>query len=1511
MSDFSYVLMGHESLLIQCGEKLLSRGHENAVAVVTDDADITTWAAGHHLTVIAPGAGLADRLTALRFDWLLSIANLRIIPQNVLDHAALGAVNFHDGPLPRYAGLNAPVWALLNGESQHGVTWHMIEGGIDEGDILATQSVTLSEQDNALTLNTKCYDAAMRSFDTVIDQLETGAPTRIKQDLGQRTYVARDDRPHAAAHLDFRDGTAPVLRMVRALDHGGYWNPMALPKLMLNGHLVFVGAAELVKGSGVAAQVLSTTKKSLTVATYNGAVELSDLRGTDGQPFDPSAHVKAGDLLTTPADPDALTEAMRDVARNDGFWRQKLAHIAPVQIPTTHANNDAADPRPITLASQPTANQVARWAVALSGMSPCDLAYSNASLLPTAARGFVAPWVPLRADEKTIHADIDAIGKRTGFAIDLPARDPNIGSVQTPQIGFAAAGGLIAGTLITVTSEGTLIYDAARVPTALATLLAARLESGSALPDGERDAVVNQWNATQVDYDASPIHHLFQAQVAKTPDATALVFEGESLTYAQLDARANRVAHVLIGMGVGPETLVGLCCHRSLDLVIGALGLLKAGGAYVPLDPAYPADRLAHYITDSAAPVIVTQSALADTLPPHQAKVLSLDTDARLNAAPETAPDTTTTGSNLAYLIYTSGSTGTPKGVMVEHGNVANFFAGMDDRITHDPAGTWLSVTSLSFDISVLELFWTLARGFKLVLSGDETRALVSGGDIPGTNQGMDFSLYYWGNDDLPGPSKYELLLEGAKYADENGFVAVWTPERHFHAFGGPYPNPSVTGAAVAGLTKNIGVRSGSCVGPLHHPARLAEEWSVIDNLTNGKAGLAIASGWQPDDFVLRPENTPPNNKPAMLETITTLRKLWRGEPVEFPRQDGTMHAVVTQPRPVSKEPEIWVTTAGNPETWKEAARLNANVLTHLLGQSIDEVAGKIELYRETLRAEGFDPDKRKITLMLHTYLDQSREAARDVAREPMKDYLRSAAGLIKQYAWAFPAFKKPEGVKNPFELDLGSLDDDELEGILDFAFERYFEDSGMFGTAEDGIKRAADLKAIGVTEIACLIDYGIDTQTVLQGLRPLTEVRNVANAVTELAADDFSIAAQIVRHDVTHVQCTPSMARLMSASPEARNALARVKNLMIGGEALPGAMVAEFASFTKASIENMYGPTETTIWSSTQTAEPVAGVMDIGLPIANTQLYVLDDAQNPVPVGIPGELFIGGDGVTRGYWRRETLTDERFVPNPFHAGRMYRTGDLVRRRADGRIDFIGRVDHQVKLRGFRIELGEIEAVLESQDEITGAVTIAREDTPGDVRLVGYVTADKPIDTTALRNAISAKLPAHMLPSALVQLDAFPLTPNKKVDRKELPKPQTVAPASSTVHAPASQNTASPTAAPASANVQEMVANVWKTVLGVANVSPRDSFFDLGGHSLLAVQTHRMLRDDQGVKGLSITDIFRFPVMGDLAAKVQELTGAPMQTPPAANTGAPENDRANSRQDAMARRREMRARRRA
>jgi natural product biosynthesis luciferase-like monooxygenase protein len=972
--------------------------------------------------------------------------------------------------------------------------------------------------------------------------------------------------------------------------------------------------------------------------------------------------------------------------------------------------------------------------------------------------------------------------------------------------------------------------------------------------------------------------------------------------------------------------------RRSPELIAAALAIHKAGGAYVPMDPAYPADRLMLYAQDSGAPVILTERALAAQMPATAARVIAVDGDPAIAAAPATAPVSTAGPDDLAYLIYTSGSTGRPKGVMLTHRNVASFYAGMDAHVPHDPPGTWLAVTSLSFDISVLELFWTLARGFHVVMSGDENRTLVASGQpLNVTGRGMEFSLFYWGNDDGAGRDKYRLLLDGARFADENGFVAVWTPERHFHAFGGPYPNPSVTGAAVAAVTRNLAVRAGSCVAPLHHTARIAEEWAVIDNLTNGRAGLAIASGWQPDDFVLRPENAPPANKPAMFDAIRDLRRLWAGEAVEFPKPGGGSHALVTQPRPVSQDLPLWVTTAGNPDTWREAGQIGAHVLTHLLGQSIAEVAEKIGIYHAALRAAGHDPARFKVTLMLHTCLAASRDEARERARGPMKDYLRSAAALIKQYAWAFPAFKKPAGVANPMQIDLESLTAEELDGILDFAFQRYFDDSGLFGTVEDALSRVEELKRIGVSEVACLIDYGIPADQVLAGLRPLAQVVRAANAGLGPAADDFSIAAQIVRHRVSHLQCTPSMARMLVTNDDSRAALAHLKTLLVGGEALPGALVADLQKATGAQVLNMYGPTETTVWSTVAEARADEAVNGIGRPIANTRVYVLDDAQQPVPPLVAGELWIGGDGVARGYWQREELTAERFLPDPFHGGRMYRTGDLARWRADGTLDFLGRADHQVKLRGHRIELGEIEAALERQPGVRQAVVIPREDAPGVVRLVGYLVADG-FDEGRLKAALAGLLPEHYVPARLVRLDAMPLTPNKKVDRKALPAPErAVAPVP--LASPAPGVPVPSVAAPSLplVEISARIAAIWQRVLAVDRVEPRDSFFDLGGHSLLAVQAHRDIRAALGVPGLGITDIFRFPTLAGLAGRVDTLlaggkAGQPagaerLATPqaapadaawgpaPLAPLPAPPPAANDPLADAMARRRALRARR--
>lgn len=1514
MSPLSFLLIGEQSLTRHCGAALIARGHRIA-AVVSAEAALCAWAAGAGLRVVAPGAGLAERLAGIEVDWLLSVANLAVLPAAVLALARRGAVNFHDGPLPGYGGLNAPAWAILNGEAVHGISWHLMEGGIDAGDLLECRSFAIQPADTAFALNARCFEAALESFPALMGQLETGLRRQPQGKAARRLY-RRCERPPAMGRLDFSGSAEAACRLVRGLDHGPTWNPLCLPKIATALGVMAVGGAEVVAGAGRPGEVLAAAPAGVTVACGSGAVRLSDLRLLAGTLVDPSA--LQGMVLPSPdaAESARLGAALAALAPGEARARAALDRPA-ARLPEAV---DAEGPpiwqsHPLGPGAPP-----ARLALALRHIgAPGDAALAFAAPFADAP-GYLSGWTPLWAPatgtlaeaEAALEAALAALRRHPAFPCDLLLRAGAL-SQMPPQIGLSETGAPIPGTVITV-ADGMVFADVRRLPAAgavvarLAHVLAEMAQAPAGTPlsqiphltPAEAHRALFAHNQTDTVPDPAPtLHAAFEAQVARTPERIALICEEATLSYATLNARANRAAHRLIGMGVGPGVLVGLYLSRGADLMVAALAILKAGGAYVPMDPAYPAQRIGLFIEDSACPVIVTEAALLASLPPHRAQTLCLDTDTTLPALPDANPDTAVSPRDLAYVIYTSGSTGRPKGVMIEHRNVTNFFTGMDARLGTTP-GTWLAVTSLSFDISVLELFWTLARGFKVVLASDANRALVASGRGPAARQ-IDFSLFYWGNDGDTGRGKYDLLLEGAKFADQHGFCAVWTPERHFHAFGGPYPNPAVTGAAVAAVTRNIAVRGGSCVLPLHHPIRIAEEWAVIDNLTNGRAGIAVASGWHPDDFVLRPQNTPPANKAALFEAADQVRRLWRGEAVAFPTASGSL-PVITQPRPVSRELPLWVTTAGNPETWAEAGRFGANVLTHLLGQTQDELAGKIALYHEALRAAGHDPARFTVTLMLHTCLAATRDAAREIARAPMKAYLRSAAGLIRHYASAFPAFRKPQGAATAPDVDLQSLSPEAMEAILDFAFQRYFDDQGLFGTVEDALARVAALKRIGVGEVACLIDYGIPNATVLAGLVPLAEVLARANSGSLPELGDHSIAAQILRHGVTHLQCTPSMARMLTINPQARAALGGIHTLMLGGEALPTGLLRDLQGAGPARILNMYGPTETTIWSSTETVTAAEGPVGIGTPIANTRMYVLDPQGRPVPPGTEGELWIGGQGVARGYWQRPDLTAERFRPDPFaraplpespfpESPRIYGTGDLVRQRPDGTLEFLGRADHQVKLRGQRIEPGEIEAALEAQPGIRQAVVLAREDRPGDLRLVAYLLGAT--DTADLAQSLAARLPAHMIPAHFVALSAFPLTPNGKIDRKALPAPAHTG-------TPDAAPAATEPATPPGSSIETRLAAIWSRVLCVPKIGPHDSFFALGGHSLLAVQVHREIQSELAAPGLSITDIFRYPRLADLARHLGTTLAPPKPDAPPAPQGIP-------RTDAMARRLAMRA----
>ncbi len=863
----------------------------------------------------------------------------------------------------------------------------------------------------------------------------------------------------------------------------------------------------------------------------------------------------------------------------------------------------------------------------------------------------------------------------------------------------------------------------------------------------ERHELVVTRNETRLPLPEDPsIQARFEAQVARTPDAVALLFEDQRLTYRQLDVRANQLAHHLRALGVKADEPVALCLERSLDMVVGVLGILKASGAWLPLDPAFPADRLAFIASDASASVLVTQERLRDRLPPTP-HVVCLDTQrAELCRHPEAPPESQSAPHHLAYVIYTSGSTGRPKGVMIEHRQALSFFTAMDPLLGDGPARTWLAVTTLSFDISILELLWPLTRGDRVVIQG-EAESFFSAprpARRASAARKLDFSLFFFANseDRTQQQDKYELLLDAVRFADTHGFSAVWTPERHFHDFGGLYPNPAVLAAALATLTRQVKIRAGSVVLPLHNPIRVAEDWSVVDNLSHGRAGVSFATGWQANDFVLAPEHYA-DRKQVMLQGLQTLRDLWSGGTLHRKDPNGADVEVTLRPRPLQPRLPVWLTAAGNPETFELAGQLGANVLTHLLGQSLEQLRDKFTLYREAWKRHGHGPEGGHITLMLHTFVGADRDTVRDTVRAPFLDYLRTSFDLMKRLAQSLGQ-----------DADAQRLSAKDLDALLSRAFDRYFEQSGLFGTPESCRAMIEQLEELGVDEVASLIDFGIDAGTVMKGLEHLNTLRERSHAHAGAEPADFSIPAQLLRHGVTHMQCTPSLARMLTLDPRGAGSLRALNTLLVGGEALPLALAQQLRELVPGRVLNMYGPTETTIWSTTWSLDALNGAVSIGRPIANTQVYVLDSHLQPVPSGVPGELYLGGAGVARGYLGQPALTAERFITDPFTndaAARLYRTGDLVRYRPDGALEFLGRADHQVKVRGFRIELGEIEAALQRHPGVRESVVVAREDVPGDTRLVAYLVpsasarAPGPERTDGRHDA----RPRHRLPNGM------------------------------------------------------------------------------------------------------------------------------------------------------------------
>ena len=584
----------------------------------------------------------------------------------------------------------------------------------------------------------------------------------------------------------------------------------------------------------------------------------------------------------------------------------------------------------------------------------------------------------------------------------------------------------------------------------------------------EQQQLLVEWNNTQADYPQNKcIHQLFEEQVELAPDAVAVVFGNQQLTYHQLNCRANQLAHYLRSLGVTLDVLVALCVERSLDMVVGLLGVLKAGGAYLPLDPEYPIERLSFMLEDAQVSVLLTQQHLIERLPKYQAKLVCLDeTWSQIAQNNQENPSSGVKAFHLANLIYTSGSTGRPKGVMVEHKGLCNLAQAQIQTFGLTSDSRVLQFASFSFDASISEIV------------------------------------------------------------------------------------------------------------------------------------MAFGSG-------------------------------------------GTLYL----------------------------------------------------------------------------------------------------------------------GTKN----------------------------------------------------------------SLLPG-KPLIE--------------------QLKNYGITHITLPPSALAVMPGSE-----LPTLQTIIVAGEACSAELIKQWS--VGRNFFNAYGPTEATVCATIAKCTNDEKV-NIGKAIANTQVYILDENLQPVPVGVSGELHIGGVGLARGYFNRPELTPEKFINNPFGSGRLYKTGDLARYLSDGNIEYLGRIDRQVKIRGFRIELGEIEALLSQHDDVQLCCIIVREDTPSNERLVAYVVPQKDVTLTTgeLRQFLTDKLPGFMVPAAFVILESLPLTPNGKVDRRALPAPDL-------------QQELSDYVIP-NTEVERIIADIWQKALAIEKVGIYNNFFDLGGNSLLIVKINQQLQEKLGLE-VSIVDMFNYQTISSLS----------------------------------------------
>ncbi|HYP25634.1 MAG TPA: amino acid adenylation domain-containing protein [Blastocatellia bacterium] len=902
------------------------------------------------------------------------------------------------------------------------------------------------------------------------------------------------------------------------------------------------------------------------------------------------------------------------------------------------------------------------------------------------------------------------------------------------------------------------------------------------LTDGERHQLLVGFNDTSADYPVDKcVHEMFEAQAERLPGAVAVVFGQERITYDDLNRRANRLAHHLRGMGVGPEVRVAICLERSINMVVSILGVLKAGGAYVPLDPAYPLKLLSIMLDDAGAPVLLTEESVLEKLPVLWSQVVCVDSDWGMiagcddhNLSSGVRPD------NAAYLIYTSGSTGNPKGVVIEHRGVASLVTWQAHNYGVTTETRVSQYASYSFDAAVGETFMALLNGATLImldrfdLDPERLIAAVNEHDIsvmvmvPSAIKALDPDL-------LKRPERFTLVAVGEACPQE--LALKWAKKCNFMNAYGPteYTVYSHLWRADERYVRERGVV------PVGTPIFNCKSYILDASLNPVPVGVTgeiylsgpgIARGYlnKPDTTA---ERFIPNRfyeTAVSVDHGTLVSDSARSEISDL--RGGGDHA---HRPPAPREPV----------TWKK--NLPAEVILELVEPLDDELVEKTRLFisdhitqnavyegfcryliegaNGSYASRGINVDVLKLLLPFESY-----EGLRGI------DF-GFGNGEIMQGLASIGASMRGLDL-NPFFVQKAKENGlDARMARIDLPVEKFLKETGL----EEGSQ-----------------DFVISTLLLDRLERPKDFLRNMFHVLKPRGRFAIQTLLPIVGVDDGNVDdpitYTPEECRIT-----------------------PGRSVEE----DKAALISL-------------TYELGArGLRVYTLPYVVTSRDGLQEYEIWSFVGYKGN----GPAVT---------------PERDHYERMYRTGDLGRYLPDGSIEFRGRVDTQVKVRGYRIELGEVEAALLQQAGVKDAVVLAREDVPGDKRIVAYVVAgdESPSFAADLRTQLRERLPDYMVPSAFVVLDALPLTPNNKLDRRALP-------------APSGASRESEYVAP-STRVEQIIADVWREVLNVEKVGLHDNFFDLGGHSLLIVEANSKLRKLLG-RDFPITEMFQYPTVSSLA----------------------------------------------